>query len=53
MLTLMEYESADVNPQVKDKIKNLLESGLSYAMEVFQQNDTIQFKYGSGDPRKL
>ena len=30
----MEYELDDVKPKVKEKIKNLLESGLSYALKV-------------------
>ena len=34
MLTLMEYEPGDVKPQLKDKIKDLLESGLSYGLKV-------------------
>ena len=34
MLTLMEHEPGDVKPQLKEKIKNLLESGLSYDLTV-------------------
>ena len=34
LLTLLEYKPEDVDPKVKGKLKDLLESGLSFALQV-------------------